>query len=447
MNTVKADFSSITGKIKPLHAMCCAPYTPMLGDDQKHIDKYFREGKIPYCRLHDCCGSWGGTHFVDVPNIFPDFSLDETDPESYDFHYSDEYISAIVKSGCRVYYRLGVTIEWGSKKYATLPPADFAKWARICEHIIMHYNEGWADGFNFNIEYWEIWNEPENPGNDFGPSQWGGTKEEFFKLYEIASGHLKARFPDIKIGGYGSCGFYTLTRDNNPPEFAAFVPYFTDFLAMLKERGCPLDFYSWHIYTGDETELLTHARFVRETLDEYGFKNTEAHLNEWNIHSEGHGFAAKHTEEGASFNAAVMAMLQYADYVDMAMYYCFSYTGAYNGLLNQNDKSTDVTWYPFAAFGRLYELQNAVRVAAAGEHIYAAGATDGSSSGLLISNYRSDEEKCGIFLSGIGDNKEIKVYAISGDKRFEQIFSFTASAESKITLSVPQRTVIYLEIV
>ena len=42
------------------------------------------------------------------------------------------------------------------------PPKDYAKWARICEHIITHYTEGWADGFNYKITYWEIWNEPEN---------------------------------------------------------------------------------------------------------------------------------------------------------------------------------------------------------------------------------------------------------------------------------------------
>ena len=75
-----------------------------------------------------------------MPNIFRDFDADENDPANYDFHYSDEYITAIIESGANVVYRLGITIEWGSKKYTSIPPKDFAKWARICEHIIMHYN-------------------------------------------------------------------------------------------------------------------------------------------------------------------------------------------------------------------------------------------------------------------------------------------------------------------
>ena len=42
-----------------------------------------------------------------------------------------------------------------------LPPKDFRKWAQICEHIIRHYNEGWADGHKWDIRYWEIWNEAD----------------------------------------------------------------------------------------------------------------------------------------------------------------------------------------------------------------------------------------------------------------------------------------------
>ena len=76
------------------------------------------------------------------------------------------------RAGTKVFFRLGQTIEHGPKKYGALPPKDFAKWARICEHVIRHYNEGWgvdkewttlnvAWSNQFNIVYWEIWNEPD----------------------------------------------------------------------------------------------------------------------------------------------------------------------------------------------------------------------------------------------------------------------------------------------
>ena len=28
-------------------------------------------------------------------------------------------------------------------------------------NVIKHYNSGWANGYHYNIKYWEIWNEPD----------------------------------------------------------------------------------------------------------------------------------------------------------------------------------------------------------------------------------------------------------------------------------------------
>jgi hypothetical protein len=272
-------------------------------------------------------GAFGSNRYVDIPNIFRNFDADETNPDNYDFAFTDELLKNMFKYDIKPIFRLGVTIENQAhiKAYHIYPPKDYKKWARICEHIVMHYNEGWANGFHYDITYWEIWNEPENPGNEFGKSQWTGTKEEFYELYNVTSKYLKERFSKIKVGGYGSCGFYTLTRTNIPESYSEFIPFFTDFLEYVTKNDCPLDFYSWHIYTSDIAELTAHAKYARETLDKYGFKNTEAHLNEWNIGVEGESFLLKHSATGAAFVAAVMCLLQNTSYVDIAMYYCFSY--------------------------------------------------------------------------------------------------------------------------
>lgn len=392
----------------------------------------------------DCCGIWGGGHFVDVPNIFPDFGADENDPENYDFHYTDEYIKAIQDAGTETYYRLGVTIEWGSKKYASLVPKDFAKWARICEHIIAHYNEGWANGFEYNLKYWEIWNEPENPGNANGKCMWSGSKEDFFELYKITSKHLKSKFPQIKIGGYGGCGFYELTRTDIPEEWKEFIPYFKNFLKMVKEENCPLDFYSWHIYTEDEKELFTHAKYVRETLDEYGFKGTESHLNEWNIGLEGESFAKKHTMEGGSFLAAVMCELQKADYVDKAMYYCFSESSKYNGFLDQNNGTVSSAWYPFKAFGELYKLKNEADIQISG-NIYAMAAGDNNTKAILLSNYNDIEEKTILEVKNLCGKYNACVFCCTEDKHLKKDFSFDIFNETEIEILVKKHTVVLIK--
>lgn len=442
MNKVNVNFGEKTKKVKAVNSVCLAPYVKNTGEKQPLMDKLFAEAKFPFCRLHDCQGAYGGTYYVDISNIFRDFDADENDPASYDFYYTDEYISAIHHAGSQAYYRLGETIEWGSKKYRTLPPRDNKKWARIAEHIIRHYNEGWADGFNYGIRYWEIWNEPENPPNSFGSSMFNGTKEQYFALYETAAKHLKACFPQIKIGGYGSCGFYPVTREKVWPGWESFVPYFHEFLAMAKETGTPLDFFSWHIYTADIDELLEHARYARKTLDDAGFTDTEAHLNEWNIHSEGAGFLAKHTIEGASFNAAVMAALQNEDTVDVACYYCFQGHAMYNGLLNQNDHSVDPPFYSFVAFGKLYEKGMGVLSNATG--VYATAAADETGGAVIISNYNTAEDETQLSFSN-APGSEVQISILSDERGLVPVFKCAVPESGSVSFSLPERTVALVE--
>ena len=106
----------------------------------------FKEAGIPFCRLHDTAGAYGGAHYVDIPNVFPDFEADPRKPESYDFAFTDAYLKQIRAAGTQIFYRLGVTIEnnYRIKGYHNHPPKDYKKWAEICAGIVRHYNHGWA---------------------------------------------------------------------------------------------------------------------------------------------------------------------------------------------------------------------------------------------------------------------------------------------------------------
>ena len=87
---------------------------------------------------------------------FPDWKADPEKPESYNFGPTDKVLAAIRASGAEVYYRIGRS--WGAN---INPPEDFDKFANVVKHIAMHYNQGWANGFHYDIRYWEFWNEPE----------------------------------------------------------------------------------------------------------------------------------------------------------------------------------------------------------------------------------------------------------------------------------------------
>ena len=146
------DFSKEVGKIKPMHAVNGGPVQGVTqGWD---ITPYYRAMNIPYSRLHDIEYPFGSDLFVDIHCIFPNFDADVNDPESYYFTSTDKYLENIIKAGGKPYYRLGESIDHTGLERFIKPPKDYKKWAEICEHIIRHYNEGWANGYKWDIEYW-----------------------------------------------------------------------------------------------------------------------------------------------------------------------------------------------------------------------------------------------------------------------------------------------------
>ncbi len=120
---IRIDINKITGKIKPVNA---GGQPPMIGTNFSMFH-YLTDAAVPYSRLHDVGGVYGGNRRVDIPNIFRDFDADENDPKSYDFAFTDLLITALMDAGIEPYFRLGVTIENDCKiKYYRIdPPRGF----------------------------------------------------------------------------------------------------------------------------------------------------------------------------------------------------------------------------------------------------------------------------------------------------------------------------------
>jgi len=382
MSEISIFFKIANGIIKPMHAVNNGPMKPNSVEQTRGNFDAFKAAKIPYVRNHDASFSsaYGGEHTVDVHAIFPDFTKNPYDPASYDFTLTDEYLSTIVDAGSEVFYRLGSKIEHWSKKYGTIVPPDFHKWAVICEHIIRHYNEGWANGFHLGITYWEIWNEPDGKKSNGDQPNWSGTPQEYYELYEIAATHLKSRFPHLKIGGPA------LSWLQNGQ-------WFDNFLTHLTRDGkrIPLDFFSWHAYPNDPYAIAKDARFVREKLDSYGYTETETNLNEYNYLLN---FTTRFVESieniirerGAAFVAAAMCVGQ-ASALDMLMYYDARVATVFNGMFDFYTLRPIKGYYPFLYFSELYALGNAAQSSTDADDIYAVAASDGESAAAMVVYY------------------------------------------------------------
>ena len=79
------DFSKINGRIKPLHGVNNAPEP----DCESGYCNVLQNAGIPFVRLHDMGGHYAAARYVDIANVFPNFDSDPSDPESYDFSFTD----------------------------------------------------------------------------------------------------------------------------------------------------------------------------------------------------------------------------------------------------------------------------------------------------------------------------------------------------------------------
>ncbi|MBQ6708340.1 MAG: hypothetical protein IJM97_05260 [Clostridia bacterium] len=418
--------------MKIMHAINNGPKKPMAVQCRGNFNEWV-EAEIPYSRNHDA--SSGNEHIVDVWSIFPNPDADVNDPASYDFQLTDEYIQNILEAGTKIFYRLGNKIEHWSKKYGTLPPKDFKKWAEICEHIIMHYNEGWADGFRYNIEYWEIWNEPDmHDDEDVHKETWGGTKAQFFDFYEIAAKHLKNRFPHLKIGG---------------PALSHRVDWAEDFIVEMRKRNVPLDFFSWHRYCPEPDWMLTRQEKLKKILDDNGYADVETICNEWNYIKGGTGWTTDFvysiqtiiSMKGAAFTASCMLAAQHST-VDMLMYYDARLC-AFNGLFDFYTCQPLKTYYVFTMFRDVYKLGTSYDVEISDNDIYCVAAKNGEDEAIMISFYNDNDEDNSIKTIDLDINgkEEYDLYILDEDHNYEKVGAYKKGTP----LNIKHNTVIMLK--
>ncbi len=368
---ITVDPGRVLGPVKPMNAVNNGPVVASSKEQTRGNFTEYKALHIPFARTHDAASfeGYGGPHSVDISQLFPDFSRDPDDPSAYDFTNTDVYLQSIVDAGTQVFFRLGETIEHTARQYHVFPPSDFLKWAKVCEHVILHYNEGWADGLHLGIRYWEIWNEPDLDMYQWEtkPRTWAGTPETFFRFYETVANYLSGRFPNLMIGGPALCG-----RE----EWAEmFLPY-------MRDHKVELDFFSWHTYTTSVEDIVAKAGRIRAMLDKYGFAGVPSILNEWNYikgWTEDYVYSLEEINslKGAAFTAAMMSACQDGP-VDMLMYYDFRLPSAFSGAFDQRTYRPTKGYYPFYAWDKLVQFGTQVAAASEDGQVRVTAAKDAS---------------------------------------------------------------------
>lgn len=116
------------------------------------------------------------------------------------------------------------------------PPNDYGKWSELVFQFVHHLRERYGDA-EVKTWLWEVWNEPDI-------DYWKGTREEFFKLYDVTVDATLRALPEARIGGPDSTG-------PGNARAADFLRAFLEHCAHGKNfangrQGSRLDFISFH---------------------------------------------------------------------------------------------------------------------------------------------------------------------------------------------------------
>lgn len=378
---IEVDFSKPGGTIRHLNDVNGGP---LCQHGYVDLSTYYKELGIKYVRLNDV--AWTFADALNINYVFPRFEDDPDQPRNYDFFETDWYLKSIKALGIEVIYGLSPTAEYPKlPPRHTNPPNDYEKWAKICVNIIRHYNGGWANGYHYNIKYWEIWNEPDIP------MFWTGTPEEYYRLYETATNAIKSYDAKVKVGG---------------PVLASHLAFLEGFLRYCRDHKVPVDFVPWHIYSTQASAISWKAAKIREMLNKYGFSKAESVLDEWSYYPGNWG---QHTDinavgdpkyvdgvakevqgaAGAAFDAATLILLQDSP-VDIANFY-HGTTVMLWGMFNDHGVP-EKTYYTFKAFKYLLETPDRVRTERSDVSALTAIAGlshDKAQATLMVSNYGS----------------------------------------------------------
>jgi len=380
---VAVDFSKAEGTIRHLNDVNGGPLCERGWVD---LSADYKELGIKLVRLNDV--AWTFDDALNINYVFPRFEADPDQPDSYDFFQTDWYLKSIESLGIGIIYGLSPTAEYAKLPPRHIdPPTDFEKWARICVNVIKHYNSGWANGYHYNIKYWEIWNEPD------GRAFWTGTPEQYYRLYEITAKAIKNYDRNVKVGG---------------PVLDGQLPFLEGFLEYCKNHSVPLDFVPWHAYRAQPYIILMKAAKVRELMNKYGFPNAESVLDEWSYFPGNSDLMPWHTKglsdpkyldsvahevqgvAGAAFDASVLILLQDST-VNIANFY-HGTTSLMWGLFNEHGVPKK-TYYTFKAFKSLLETPERVATGGfdqSGVAAIAGLSHDKTQATLLISNYGTE---------------------------------------------------------
>lgn len=142
------------------------------------------------------------------------------------------------------------------------PPKDYDKWQKLVQAFVQHSVDKYGDAVK--NWYWEVWNEPECCSGKF----WGGSFDDYLKLYDKSVAGVHAVLPDAKVGGPVSSQAEQLDGAG------------VQFLDHIKNTNGSLGFFTYHTWDFIGGSVDGYFKGL-DMLDQYGHNSVQIAVTEF----------------------------------------------------------------------------------------------------------------------------------------------------------------------
>jgi xylan 1,4-beta-xylosidase len=254
---ITVDLNNEIGKMNPVWAWFGydEPNYTYMKDGKKLLSELSALSPVPvYVRAHNLLTSGDGTPALKWGSSNA-YTEDANGNPVYNWTIIDKIFDTYIERGMKPLAQMGFMPEALSSKplpyrhywkpgdpYDDIytgwryPPKDYYKWGELIFQWVKHSVERYGKP-EVESWYWELWNEPD-------AKYWGGTVEEYCKLYDFAADAVKRALPTARVGGPHITG----------PASANAAKFLTEFLKHCESGtnnvtgkvGTPLDFIAFH---------------------------------------------------------------------------------------------------------------------------------------------------------------------------------------------------------
>jgi xylan 1,4-beta-xylosidase len=224
--SIAVDMDNVHGPLDTSFKMCIGAGRANEGlraDWQDQLREAQRECGFKYIRMHGL--------LTDDMSVYKE---DKQGNPTYNWQYIDRLYDFLLSIHMKPFVELSFmpsdlasgsrTIFWW--KGNVTPPKSYEKWAGLITNLVTHFQQRY-DHDEVASWYFEVWNEP-----DLHDGFWTGSKEDYFKLYDVTARAIKSVSPDYRVGGPAT----------------AIGQWDKSFIEFCYNNNVPLDFISTHSY-------------------------------------------------------------------------------------------------------------------------------------------------------------------------------------------------------